>query len=433
MSTTTTTTTDRDATLLAVSPGSAPDLAAHLAAHGPLAISDHPDWRAATWRAVAESGLLGRGGASFPVDLKWDSVRRAERRPMVVVNAMEGEPVSAKDGVLLGRAAHLVLDGAEVTAAVVGTTDVVVCVAHSDGRSAAAVEAAWSERCRAGTARCRLSIARPPGRYVAGEESALVGWLGSRRPLPVFRTDKSRPPTLGRRPVLVHNAETMAQIALVARHGPAWFRRRGTDEAPGTSLVTLSGAVRAPGVVEVEFGTPVADILGRAGADDALSGVLVGGYGGSWLHPSRLDTPYSPDALAAAGVAHGVGILVALPSISCGLAESARIARYLAGESAGQCGPCVFGLPAIADDLERLRVGVGGAGLVERIERRAGTVAGRGACRHPDGAVRLVRSALEVFADDVRRHADGRPCAGHDAATLLPFPDRPPDDPGRSS
>ncbi len=150
--------------------------------------------------------------------------------------------------------------------------------------------------------------------------------------------------------------------------------------------------------------------------------MLVGGYGGAWLGPDRLATPWAPGPMAAAGATQGVGILVALPVGSCGIAETARVARYMAGESAGQCGPCVFGLPAIAGDLEQLWAGRADAGLIDRILQRSATVEGRGACRHPDGVVRLVRSALSVFADDARAHAEGRPCAGHTAATVLRFP-----------
>ena len=145
------------------------------------------------------------------------------------------------------------------------------------------------------------------------------------------------------------------------RSSPATDRRgsgrSGTPEAPGSTLVTVSGAVRTPGVVEVELGTPVADVGGPGRTDRRRGRYLVGGYGGAWLDPSRLATPFAPGPLAAAGATLGVGILVALPTTSCGIAETARIARYMAGESAGQCGPCVYGLPAVADDLELLWAG----------------------------------------------------------------------------
>jgi len=418
--------TDR---LLAAPPGPAdsPPLAAHLATHGPLALptDDSLRWRQGMLSAIAESGLLGRGGAGFPAATKWDSFR-ASRRPIVVVNAMEGEPASAKDRVLLSSSPHLVLDGAEVAATVIGASEIVVCVADHSRAGASSIEAAIAERRRAGASRFGVTVERPPGRYVTGEESALVSWLNDRPALPALRVDKSVPLRVGRRPALVHNAETLSQVALIARHGPAWFRRMGTPEAPGSTLVTVTGAVTLPGVVEVELGTPVVDILERAGVATALSGVLVGGYGGAWLDPAHLATPFAPGPLAAVGATHGAGILIALPVGGCGIAETARIARYMAGESAGQCGPCVFGLPAIAGDLEQLAAGRADASSIDRIRHRSDMVAGRGACRHPDGVVRLVRSALAVFGDDARAHAEGRPCAGRATPTVMTFPATPP-------
>ncbi len=419
--------------LAAAVPGSTNDLSTHRSVHGPLPVPSGRDrsWSDGIYRAVAESGLLGRGGAGFPAVVKWDVVRRATspthaprsaRRPWLVVDAMEGEPASAKDGVLLAHAPHLVLDGAETVAAVIGATEIILCVADDNTTAAMAVESAMAERARSEKSGMRFSLQRPPAGYVAGEESALVNWLASDRSLPFLRTDKSMPLSVGRRPTLVHNAETLAQVALIARHGPGWFRSVGTAEAPGTTLVTVTGAVRSPGVIEVELGTPITDMLARVAAGSEVSGVLVGGYGGGWIGASRLGIPYAPGPLAAAGATHGVGVVVALPSTSCGIAETARIVRYLAGQSSGQCGPCVFGLPAIAGDMEQLWSGRADADVLDRIERRSARVDGRGACHHPDGVARLVRSAMAVFAADAHAHAQGRPCPGHAAPTVLTLP-----------
>jgi len=421
----TTTTMQRTERLLRSDPdGPAdPGLDTHLALHGPLAVPprDDRDWSHAVWREVAASGLTGRGGGGFPAAAKWDAVTRSGRRPVVVVNAMEGEPASAKDRALLAWSPHLVLDGAEVAAALSGAREIVFCVADDRDPTERAVERALAERVRAGRGR-PVSVVRPPARYVTGEESALVSWLERRDARPVLRVDKSVPLQVGRRPVLVHNAETLAQVALIARHGSTWFRGLGTPEAPGTTLVTVSGAVMSPGVVEVELGIPVGDLVARAEPTGPVGGILLGGYGGAWLDPSASAVPFAPAPLSRAGATPGVGIVVVLPTSSCGIAETARITRYMAGESAGQCGPCVYGLPAVADDLELLAAGRGDAAVLTRIEQRCGAVTGRGACRHPDGVVRLVRSALGVFADDARDHAAGRPCAGHAAPTVLQFP-----------
>ena len=424
-----TATLDRTERLLRLDPGTRPDpgLDRHVALYGPLVVPTRDDrnWSHAVWRQVADSGLTGRGGGGFPAAAKWDAVTRGGRRPLVVVNAMEGEPASAKDRVLLERSPHLVLDGAEVAAALAGAREVVVCVADDRDPGARAVQRAIDERQASGSRR-RFSVVRPPARYVSGEESALVSWLDHRDARPVLRVDKSVPLAMGRRPVLVHNAETMAQVALVARHGSAWFRSVGSPDAPGTTLITISGAVASAGVVEVEMGTPVSELVARVAPTAPVAGILVGGYGGAWLHPSQASTPYAPGPLAAIGATAGVGIVVVLPDTSCGIAETARIARYMAGESAGQCGPCVFGLPAIAEDLELLAAGRADAATLRRIGHRCDTVDGRGACRHPDGVVRLVRSALQVFAADARGPRRGSTVSGHRAPTVLRFPVAPP-------
>jgi NADH:ubiquinone oxidoreductase subunit F (NADH-binding) len=199
-------------------------------------------------------------------------------------------------------------------------------------------------------------------------------------------------------------------MGLIARYGPERFRATGLPDAPGTSLVTVTGEVERSGVYEIALGTPLGAIVRNARPTDEVSAVLTGGYGGSWVTAAALVTPYAPRAMAAVGGVVGAGVLVVLTRQACGIIETARMARYMAGESAGQCGPCVFGLPALAADLERLARGTADPDILRRIELRADTVNGRGACRHPDGVVRMVRSALSVFADDAVAHAAGRPC-----------------------
>jgi NADH:ubiquinone oxidoreductase subunit F (NADH-binding) len=287
---------------------------------------------------------------------------------------------------------------------------------------AAAVARAFDERATSGCAPVTEVMVRPPGRFIAGEESALVRWVESGRSLPSFRPDKGTPLRLGRRVALVHNAETLAHVAMIARTGQDAFRARGLLEDPGTSLVTVSGAVEQPGVVEVDRGTPLIDIVTRAVPTAPPQALLVGGYGGAWVSPAHFATPYASLSLRAIGATAGVGIVVALSQNACGLMESARIAHYLAGQSAGQCGPCVYGLPAIAGDLAQLARSQADPGLLARLERRLGEVEGRGACRHPDGAVNLVRSALRVFAADVSAHIAGTPCPHRNQPSQLRFP-----------
>ncbi len=230
-----------------------------------------------------------------------------------------------------------------------------------------------------------------------------------------------------RRPTLVDNVETLAHIALIARFGPAWFRQAGLPDAPGTMLATVSGAVDHPGVYEIEVGTPIGDVLAASRVREGVAAVLVGGYFGTW-HELRAvaGLPISKEWLQRVGASPGAGVLAALPQAACGLAETARVLGYLAGQSAGQCGPCAFGLPAIAEDFAQLALGRPSGAVLERLDRRLGALPGRGACRHPDGAVRLAASALAAFAPDAAAHARHRPCAaavrGAADGGVLPIP-----------
>jgi NADH:ubiquinone oxidoreductase subunit F (NADH-binding) len=399
------------------------DLAGHLRTLGPLPVPAKPgrEWKDWLLGAVHTSGLSGRGGAGFPTSIKLD-LARASGGGVVVVNGMEGEPASHKDKVLLTRVPHLVLDGAQLMAAVCGANEVLVCVPAGRDGVADAVRAAIAERTAQSHARTPEVVVRPPDRFVAGEESALARWIDTGWSLPSFRPDKGLSLRIGRRRALVHNAETLAHVGLIARRGPDAFRSRGMSEEPGTTLVTVSGAVAQPGVVEVDRGTPLHDIVARSAPVGTIGAMLVGGYGGTWVGPRDFATPYASISLRTIGASAGVGVVVALGAAACGIAESARIAHYMARQSAGQCGPCVHGLPAIAADLTRLAQGRPDAELTLRLLRRLDQVEGRGACRHPDGVVGMVRSGLRVFAADVSAHLQGAPCPQWNHTSQLHFP-----------
>jgi NADH:ubiquinone oxidoreductase subunit F (NADH-binding) len=397
--------------------------AEHLRRHGPLPPRGSHRADVELIGLVEQSGLLGRGGAGFPTGRKMRAVAAGDRRPVLVANGMEGEPVGRKDALLLSRLPHLVLDGMVLAARAVGALDGYLCV-YSGALSLPALHRALAERDPAADG-VRIALDELPHRYVSSEKSSLVNWLDGGAAVPLFAPPAPHQRGVGGRPTLIQNVETLAHLALIARRGPAWFRTVGTRAEPGSLLVTVAGAVAAPGVVEVAAGTPIGDVLALAGAQpQELSAVLVGGYFGGWLPVHvALPVPLSHAGLRSVGLGLGAGILVALPSAACGLAETARVAWYLASESAGQCGPCRNGLPAIAGALSAIARGEpGSAAAVGAIERWSSLVDGRGACRLPDGAVRFVGSAWRAFAADVRRHTRRGPCAGVHHPPVLPIP-----------
>jgi NADH:ubiquinone oxidoreductase subunit F (NADH-binding) len=378
-------------------------LGEHLARNGVLPLPA-PD---TLLRLLRDSGLTGRGGAAFPAWRKAAASSAAGPGALVVANGAEGEPASAKDRQLLLRAPHLVLDGVQVAAAATGATGAVAYVPA--GAVAGVVRRALAERAAVGADRVPVEIVTAPDTLLAGQETAVVAAIEGRPAIPRDQPVRVIERGVRGRPTLVQNVETLAHAALVARYGAAWFREAGTPAQPGTFLATVSGGVRAPGVHEVPYGVRVDELLDRAGgAVDLPQAVLVGGYHGAWLpFPAAAAVPLSAEGLAPWGIGTGAGILVALPYRVCGVAETARIVAWLADQGAGQCGPCLNGLPAIAGVLDRLARREAGADLPGALAWLTRLVDGRGACAHPTGVARLVRSTLRTFDADVHEHARG--------------------------
>jgi NADH:ubiquinone oxidoreductase subunit F (NADH-binding) len=396
--------------------------AEHLARYGPVpAVRGQGDC-AEVIDAIEASGLTGRGGAGFPTATKLRAV--AERgRAIVVANGTEGEPASAKDKTLLVRNPHLVIDGAMIAADAVGADEIIVAVGDGVPAVRHALERALAARAKA-TTRHTVTLVAVPERFVSGEESALVHFLNGGPALPT--SVPPRPFERGVRgaPTLVQNVETLASLALIARGGAEWFRGRGTDGEPGSVLVTVLGAVRRPGVLELPLGTPLPDLLDRFGGVSApTQALLAGGYFGTWVSAEHVESLTLSDAsLSSVGASLGACTFAVFPQGRCGVTETARIARYLADESAAQCGPCLFGLRALADTVEAIASGKAGiAEVTTRLPRLTAQIARRGACAHPDGAVRFVKSAVRVFGAEIARHLEGR-CHAPGTAPLLPIP-----------
>jgi len=400
----------------------APRLVDHLARFGPCPRSGRE-----LIGEVERAGLRGRGGAGFPTAIKMEAVRSRSarvlqgRKAIVVANGTEGEPLSTKDKTLLVHAPHLVFDGMIAAAHAVGADEAVVCVERSATPVVQALARAIEERANQPDP-VLLRVALTPARYVVGEETALVNWLNGGDAKPTFTPPRPFERGVDRRPTLVDNVETLAQVALIVRFGAPWWRTAGTETDPGTMLVTLNGVTR-PGVYEVPLGTPLRQVLRNAGAHD-VSGVLVGGYFGTWLTPRQAAmVALSADDLKAMGAGLGCGAIAALSHRSCPLAELARVTQWLASQSAGQCGACAHGLPAISGAVQHMAAGSDRNGDAEAAARRwLDMVAGRGACKLPDGAVRFVTSGFAVFAEHIAEHRTHGRCAAFDAPAALPVP-----------
>ncbi len=442
-------------------------LAGPLASAGAEPLADHLARLGALPRAevgklldeVAASGLAGRGGGGFPVARKLATARMAApgqaapgqaapgqaapdqavagqaasgqaapgQAVAVVVNASESEPASRKDRVLCTLRPHLVLDGAAVAAALVGAPSVVVYAHRGADAVADAFRRAVAERRAANLPDPAFHLGMGPARYVAGEASAAASWLAGGEAKPRALAAPLAVAGLSGQPTVVHNVETLAHLALLARFGASWWATAGTPASTGSRLVTVHGGEHGVTVLEVVGPVTVGRLLDHASGATTegppVRAVLVGGYAGRFVDGATgTSLPFTSEGLALAGAAPGCGLVAPLLADVCGVATTARLARWLAGESAGQCGPCLYGLADVAEALEALVAGTSSRRSVRTLRRLLGEVRGKGACHHPDGAVAMVGSALDVFAEEVDAHARRRRCPAGCAVAAWPLP-----------
>mgnify|MGYP003707209763 CR=1 FL=1 len=389
--------------LAGVTHGARADLATHRHRHGP----QHHRTLEQLAAEAARVRLLGRGGAGFPVSTKLLAVP-AGRRTQVVVNGSESEPASRKDRTLMTLAPHLVLDGALIVARALGTRHVTFAV-HDQGAHAS-LRAALEERARLEPVRERVELHRRPARFVSGEIRAVLRGLDGGPAVPPSRRTLPSESGLHGAPTFASNVETFAQIALLVSLGLAEFGSVGSPEEPGTTLLTLVGDVRTPGVVEVPTDLPLDALLPGPGGP-----VLLGGYHGRWVRDVAGLSVARP-GLKAAGLPLNAGVIARLPRAACALAEVVAVTRWLAAQSAGQCGPCLFGTAGLARDVEELFRGR----AAPAVDARLLGLAGRGACAHPDGTTAFVATALDVLGEELAAHRRHGGC-GRPYAAVLPL------------
>lgn len=369
-------------------PGEALDLAAHRHRW-----DEQPRLPLAVLAAAARTAdLRGAGGAGFPTHRKLESMT-GRRVSAIVINGSEGEATSAKDGQLLLHVPHLVLDGAAAAATATGCRRIVIQVGCDRPEIEASVTRALAERDDQGL---RWSLEPVADRFVSGEASAIIQRLSGGEALP---RDLGKPPRdprhrVRRAHVFLSNVETFARLALASR-----------GHTMTTALVTASGAVARPGVYEVPQEWTVADLAAAVGVVGDPDLVITGGWHGTWMLTRNLaQVPLHRDRLADVGARWGAGAFVWLPAQVRPQRALAQVTRWLAAESAGQCGPCVAGLPALAAAVE------GGS-----VTHQLTDVEGRGLCAHPTATAAAVRSALAAMKQlgvgltDHAHQSDGDP------------------------
>lgn len=370
---------------------------------------------------VDRSGLLGRGGAAFPMAVKLRAVRDAGGDTVVVANGEEGEPASVKDRWLLRTRPHLVLDGLRLAALMVGARRGYVYV--SDPSAACAVDHALGELDRETLAGLAVSLVTVEPGYVAGEETAAVRAINGGPAKPTDKPPRPFQEGVAGLPTLVSNVETLALLPYLHRHGAEAFRAEGTSASPGTFLMTITGAKKPTALYEVPHGLPVADLLAWHGVSpDELRGVLTGGYFAGLLNREVLDATLDHETFRRLGSGLGCGTM-SLITDDCPVAVAASVMAYFDRENAGQCGSCFNGTAAMSAVTSALRDGVATSEDLARLERWSVVLRGRGACATLDGAANMAASLLVQFPQVVAQHLqnDCETCRPDAFSALRPY------------
>lgn len=395
--------------------GGREDLSAYRQLGGYAALADTD----ALLHEVEASGLLGRGGAAFPLAVKLRTVRdngqviAATGGTVVIANGEEGEPASVKDRWLLRHRPHLVLDGLRLAAAVVGADRGYVYV--SDPEAAHSIEAALGELGSDDQGVSIELVTVQPG-YVAGEETAAVRMINEGLAKPTDKPPRPFEAGVYDRPTLVSNVETLANLPYLQRHGAAAFRAAGTSLSPGTFLATITGGGKPPVLYELPHGVAFTELLALHGVSpDQLRGVLMGGYFAGLLNRTVLETTLDHETMRRQGSGLGCGA-ISLITDDCPVAVAASVLAYFDRENAGQCGSCFNGTAAMAAAAGALRDGAATTEDVDRLRRWSVLLRGRGACATLDAATNVAATLLDQFPADVAAHLDDTcPVCAHGA------------------
>jgi len=377
------------------------ELADYVQAGGYRPLAD-PD---ALLEQVDLSGLLGRGGAAFPLGTKLRTVRDAGRRgvrTVIVANGEEGEPASVKDRWLLRNRPHLVLDGLRLAAAMIDASRAYVYV--SDEQSAVAVNSALSELDPQTFGATEITVVAVEPGYVAGEETAAVRRINGGPAKPTDKPPRPFEEGVSGLPTTVSNVETLANLPHIHEHGSQSFRAVGTPMSPGTFLATITGGGKPPALYEIPHGAAVSDLLAVHGVPkESVRGVLMGGYFAGLVNTDILDASLDHETIRRLGSGLGCGAISILTD-DCPVAVAASVMSYFDRENAGQCGSCFNGTAAMAAVVSALRDGAATQEDVTRLERWSVVLRGRGACGTLDGATNVAASLLRQFPQLIASH-----------------------------
>lgn len=373
---------------------------------------------------VSEANLRGRGGAGFPAGTKWSSVRGDGPFPRyVVTNADEMEPGTFKDRVLIHADPHMIIEGMTIAGYAVSAATGFIFVRPSyesiarilEREVRVAREAGYlGENILGSGYSFEIVVHRSGGRYICGESSALLNALEGKRPNPRHSPPRSTESGLWGRPTIVNNAETLANVPHILRHGAEWFKGLARSSGgTGTKLYCVSGRVNRPGCFELPMGTPLSELIeehaGGLPRGSEFKACLPGGASTRFLPREHYGIELDFDAMKRVGHRLGTGSVIVFDRRTCLVAATLNLTEFFARESCGWCTPCREGFPYLRDLLHRIEHGKGEEDFIPLIRVLCDQMT-NSFCAFAPGGVSPVESLLEYFEDEVREHIRGKGC-----------------------
>lgn len=378
-------------------------------------------------REVTASRLRGRGGAGFPTGQKWSFVPRGPDSPKLkylVVNADEMEPGTFKDRLLLEGDPHQMIEGILLSAFAIQASVAYIFLRAEYTHAAELLTRAIAEAHGAGLLGrnilgsgfdLELHLHSSAGRYICGEETALLSGLEGRRAIPRAKPPFPQASGLWGRPTVVNNVETLCNVPHIVSRGAEWFRGLSRSADGGTKLFGVSGRVKRPGAWELPMGTTAREIIeehaGGMREGFALRALLPGGASTDFLIEEHLDIPLDFDSLQKVGSRLGTGTMVILDDRTCPVGMLRNLEHFFAQESCGWCTPCRDGLPWTERLLEAIEEGHGEAHDLEILAMHSTFLGpGKTFCALAPGAMEPLQSGLKYFKAEFERHIRERRC-----------------------
>ena len=377
---------------------------------------------------VTQANLRGRGGAGFPTGMKWSFVPMGDGAPhpkYLIVNADEMEPGTFKDRLLLEGDPHLMIESAIIAAYAIEADIAYIFLRWEYKLAEQRLEKPIAEAYEKGYLgknilgagySLELYLHVSAGRYICGEETALLNSLEGKRAIPRAKPPFPQVSGLWGKPTIVNNVETLCNLPHIINNGAAWFKKLSRSGDGGTKLYGASGKVKNPGVWELPMGTTIREILEEyaGGMRDGCKfrGLLPGGASTDFLTEEHLDVPMDYGSVEKAGSRMGTGTMIVLDDQTCPVGMVGNLEKFFAQESCGWCTPCRDGLPWTAKILSALEDGRGEPRDLERLALHTRLLRpGNTFCAFAPGAAEPLQSALKYFREDFEKHIRDKRCA----------------------